>query len=108
MHKLLLSLGFKAYVVQGGDVGAGVARIMAVQYDECIAIHLNADNSGKPEGADGSEIEEVEKEGVERFERWKKRGTGYAIEHGTRPGTIGLALSASPVALLAWYVLFSC
>jgi microsomal epoxide hydrolase len=106
MHKLLLSLGFTAYAVQGGDVGAGVSRVMAVQYAECRAILLNADTSGKPEGADGSEIEDVEIEGVKRYESWGKKGTGYALEHGTRPATVGLALSASPVALLAWYVLF--
>lgn len=26
----------------------------------------------------------------------------YALEHATRPGTIGLVLSSSPLALLAW------
>lgn len=26
----------------------------------------------------------------------------YALEHGTRPATIGLVLSSSPLALLAW------
>jgi microsomal epoxide hydrolase len=104
MHKLLLSLGFNAYAVQGGDVGSGVSRIMAVNYPECKAILLNADTSGKPEGADGSEIESEEVEGIQRFEAWVKKGTGYALEHGTRPATVGLALSASPVALLAWYV----
>jgi microsomal epoxide hydrolase len=103
MHKLLLSLGFTSYAVQGGDVGAGVARILAVQYEECKAILLNADTTGKPEGADGSEIEEVEKQGVERWDSWMKKGVGYATEHGSRPGTVGLALSSSPVALLAWY-----
>jgi microsomal epoxide hydrolase len=103
MHKLVLSLGFKSYAVQGGDVGAGIARILGVQYEECKAVLLNADTTGKPEGADGSEIEEVEKEGVERWNGWRKKGVGYAVEHGSRPGTVGLALSSSPVALLAWY-----
>ena len=29
-------------------------------------------------------------------------GMAYAQEHGTRPATIGLVLSSSPIALLAW------
>lgn len=29
-------------------------------------------------------------------------GNAYAREHGTRPSTIGLVLSSSPLALLAW------
>jgi len=40
MDKLAKCLGFGGrYVVQGGDVGSRVARIMAATYDGCKAIH---------------------------------------------------------------------
>lgn len=102
MHKLLLSLGLKAYAVQGGDVGSTVARMMAVRYSECKAVHLNADISGKPDDVPDSEITDVEMEGLKRSLEWQQTGIAYALEHGTRPSTIGLALSASPLAMLAW------
>jgi microsomal epoxide hydrolase len=104
MHKLLMSLGFgkTGYAVQGGDVGAGISRVLADQYDECKAIHLNFDAMGKPDDVDDSEVEPMEWEGLARAQEWQKTGVGYALEHGTRPATIGLVLSSSPLALLAW------
>lgn len=102
MHKLLLSLGFSAYAVQGGDVGSTVARLMAVRHAECKACHLNADFSGKPEDVPDSEITQREMEALKKGFEWQKTGTAYAMEHGTRPSTIGLTLSASPIAMLAW------
>jgi hypothetical protein len=37
-----------------------------------------------------------------RTEEWRPTGMAYALEHGTRPSTAGLAISSSPLALLAW------
>lgn len=39
---------------------------------------------------------------VERTATWGQNGLAYALEHGTRPSTAGLAISSSPLALLAW------
>lgn len=39
---------------------------------------------------------------IERTETWRQTGLAYALEHGTRPATAGLAISSSPLALLAW------
>jgi microsomal epoxide hydrolase len=60
MHKLLVFLGFKAYAVQGDDVGSTVARMMGVRYEECKAVHLNADVSGRSDDVPDSEITERE------------------------------------------------
>ena len=43
-----------------------------------------------------------EQEQMERNEAWLQTGLAYALEHGTRPATVGLAISSSPLALLAW------
>ena len=39
---------------------------------------------------------------MKRFHEFNNTGSGYAIEHATRPSTIGFALAASPLALAAW------
>ena len=44
----------------------------------------------------------AEKKGLERARQFPITGHAYSLEHGTRPATIGLTLSASPLALLAW------
>jgi hypothetical protein len=47
-------------------------------------------------------LSQAELAGVERYNNFGNVGNAYARMHGTRPGTIGLVLSSSPVALLAW------
>jgi microsomal epoxide hydrolase len=102
MHKLLLSLGFKQYGVQGGDIGSRVSRIMGKTYDECKSVHLNAEVIAKQDDVSDSEVTPEEWQGLERSQKWLSSGTAYAIEHGTRSSTISLVLSSSPLALLAW------
>lgn len=41
---------------------------------------------------------------MERTDTWRKTGLAFALEHGTRPSTVGLAISSNPITLLAWYV----
>lgn len=55
-------------------------------------------------GATGN-LDDLTLEERRHLERSKVRqttGMAYAFEYGTRPATIGLALSSSPLALLAW------
>jgi microsomal epoxide hydrolase len=49
-----------------------------------------------------SSLNSKEQEGLKRGEDFVKMGSGYSLEHATRPSTIGLVLGSSPVALLAW------
>jgi microsomal epoxide hydrolase len=104
MNKLMLGLGFESgYAVQGGDIGSYTSRIMAAKYDSCRAMHLNFCVMPYPENAAGSlPLDETDKEGLDRGDEFGKTGTAYALEHATRPGTIGFVLSSSPLALLAW------
>ena len=39
MHKCMVELGFSKYLSQGGDVGSFTARLMAMEYDECVGVH---------------------------------------------------------------------
>ncbi|KAF2660982.1 alpha/beta-hydrolase [Lophiostoma macrostomum CBS 122681] len=117
VHNLLLSLGFggggkgkgKGYIVQGGDIGSSVARCMAATYAECLACHLNLNFMGKPDGVSDAELaaeyatySAAEKTGLQRMKTFRASGTAYGQMHATRPSTLGLALSSSPLALLSW------
>jgi hypothetical protein len=48
------------------------------------------------------QLSPLEKRALDNVHVWRERGRAYALEHGTRPSTIGLVLSSSPLALLAW------
>lgn len=106
MHKLLVSLGFGStgYLAQGGDIGSIVARHLAARYEACKGMHVNfihfAGIEAKSSPSDA--LSAAEKRGLDRMHAFNTSGRAYAIEHGTRPATIGLVLSSSPVAQLAW------
>lgn len=104
MHKLLLSLGFDKYVVQGGDIGSYVSRNMAATYAECAAMHLNFCIMPEPKSATSSSLPltALEEKGMIRFREFMEFGLAYGRMHGSRPSTIGHVLSSSPLALLAW------
>ena len=55
---------------------------------------------------DQDKLTAFEKERLGMLKHWEEDGMAYAKEHGTRPSTIGHALSSSPLALLAWWVLY--
>lgn len=56
----------------------------------------------KPEGTTIEELSDAHKHGLDRDDWFETYGNAYSKEHGTRPATIGLVLSSSPIALLAW------
>lgn len=48
------------------------------------------------------QLNERDQSRLKRFHEFNNTGSGYALEHATRPATIGFALAASPMALAAW------
>ncbi|TFK31278.1 Alpha/Beta hydrolase protein [Crucibulum laeve] len=101
--KLARGLGFgKGYAVQGGDVGSGVARVMAAEHESCVGVHINFCIMPQPVGVDDSTLNDLDKEGLVRSAEFSRIGSAYALEHATKPSTIGIVLSSSPLALLAW------
>ena len=99
--ELMRRLGYRRYVAQGGDVGAGVTDAMGRQAPEGLAgIHTNLLVSvlGGPQPT-GTEQEKAAAASLEVF---RASGFAYFLEQATRPQTIGYALLDSPVALAAW------
>ncbi|PVH74729.1 alpha/beta-hydrolase [Cadophora sp. DSE1049] len=103
MNELMVGLGFSGYIAHGGDIGSFISRILAVSYDACKAIHLNfCLTAEEPKGVNAADVAEEEKKNLNRLVAFGTTGNAYAKEHGTKGGTIGLALSSSPLALLCW------
>jgi hypothetical protein len=57
-----------------------------------------------PPNDDRSIFSQAEREALDRGALFRQTGWAYGIEQGTRPNTLGFALSSSPLALLAWFV----
>jgi microsomal epoxide hydrolase len=103
LDELMVQLGFSSgFAVQGGDIGSKLARVMGGVHPHAKAIHLNFGIMPDPGNIPDSSYNALEKEGIVRAKDFKLMGSAYAVEHATRPSTIGLALSTNPLALLAW------
>jgi pimeloyl-ACP methyl ester carboxylesterase len=101
--ELMARLGYDRYGAQGGDWGAQVAtRIGVLDPGHCAAIHVNmpiADPAGDTEA-----LTDADRAGLADLRRFQREESGYALEQGTKPQTLGMALNDSPAGLLAWIV----
>lgn len=98
-----LGFGQTGYAVQGGDVGSKIARVLGATTDNATkAVHLNFCIMPDPMNLPDSAYGKLDRAGMERAKWFKSIGSAYALEHATRPSTIGLTPSSSPLALLAW------
>jgi pimeloyl-ACP methyl ester carboxylesterase len=109
---LMKRLGYTRYVSQGGDWGAIISQVMAVQAPEgLLGIHTNMPGTvpssvlrlirnRDPVPSGFSDAEKVAYAGLDAFYR---TGFGYADLMNTRPQTLGYSLADSPVGMAAFY-----
>jgi pimeloyl-ACP methyl ester carboxylesterase len=107
---LMQRLGYKKYVVQGGDWGAIVVEVMALQQPPgLLGIHTNmaatvpsdvskALSAGGPPPAG---LSAEEKHAWDQLDDFYKNGLGYANEMSLRPQTL-YGLVDSPIGLAGW------
>lgn len=101
--ELMARLGYSRYGAQGGDWGSQVtSRIGALDEEHCAAIHLNMAIVDAPK--EPAELTDQEKTDLAAMARFQREEVGYAMEQGTKPQTIGAALTETPSGLLAWIV----
>ena len=99
---LMTRLGYSHWVAQGGDWGAVVTNVLALQKPAGLAaIHLNLPLA-IPASLEGEGATAAEGAALAALRRFVTDGWGYNLMHQTRPQTIGYALADSPVALAAW------
>ena len=107
---LMSRLGYERYVAQAGDIGAGVTGTLGgVDAEHVAAVHVNTDWTALSliEGLLPDEVPDLpaaERERLEHMHAYGKEGRGYLQIQGTRPQTLGYALTDSPVGQLAWIV----
>jgi len=107
---LMKRLGYRQFVAQGGDVGAGVSEVMALQAPpELLGIHVNLPGTIPPDIAKAlqagdpppSGLSVNERRAYEQLQVLFAKRRAYAAEMGTRPQTL-YGLADSPVGLAAW------
>jgi pimeloyl-ACP methyl ester carboxylesterase len=111
-HSLMLRLGYPSYVSQGGDWGAIISQVLALQSPEgLLAIHVNMPATVPADilhhlrnfDAAPAELSQPEKIAYDQLLHFYRDGFGYAAMMNQSPQTIGYALADSPVAMAAYY-----
>ena len=111
--ELMGRLGYSRFLVHGTDWGSVIAVALAQWHaDHIKGIQIGMALCGPPgtNGALGEASDEhlasltpLELEGLARLQWFWESDSGYAAIHSTRPHSIGVAMTDSPVGLLAWY-----
>jgi len=109
--ELMKRLGYARYVAQGGDWGAPISSAMARQgVPGLLGIHINLPATIPPDvasvlatgGPAPAGLSEKERAAFAQVDTFYKKYRAYGVIMGTRPQTIGYALTDSPVGLAAW------
>ncbi|MGI4857785.1 MAG: epoxide hydrolase family protein [Janthinobacterium lividum] len=101
MHRLMREgLGAERYLVQGGDWGATIGSWLAYDQPRAVAaLHLNM---VLLQAGDAQPETPAEREWAKRRAALAQAEAGYSHLQGTRPQTLGIAMSDSPVGVAAW------
>ena len=109
--ELMKRLGYTRYVAQGGDWGSPVSSALARQAPAgLLGIHINLPATIPPDvaavlatgGPAPAGLSEKERVAFDSLDTFYKKYRAYGAMMGTRPQTIGYALTDSPVGLAAW------
>ena len=104
-HALMTEhLGYRRYIASGTDIGAGVARHLALKHPEAVrGIHVSA-VADPPATALSGTLTAAEIAYKARAAQWEADEGAYEHLHYTKPQTLAFALADSPVGLASWIV----
>jgi pimeloyl-ACP methyl ester carboxylesterase len=102
-HQLMTELEYERYGSGGGDFGAGVATLMALDRpDSIVGIHLTNLELAPYIGPGSPALSPAEKAYCETSDLWWQSEGGYRAIQSTSPQTLGYSLNDSPAGLAAW------
>jgi pimeloyl-ACP methyl ester carboxylesterase len=101
-RELMRRLNHERFGVGGGDFGAGVASLLALDYpDQVIGVHLT-NFELLPTAEEAGALTPEEQAYIEASDRWWVREQGYKQIQRTKPQTLSFGLADSPAGLAAW------
>ena len=105
--KLMARLGYDRFGLQGGDWGFWISAATALRHPaHVLGLHLNYVSGRFRPAVDEADVplSEDERDYLGRAQAWSEAEGGYIAIQGTKPLTLGYALTDSPVGLAAWHV----
>lgn len=104
LHRLMTEvLGYRQFIVAGGDGGSAIAQSMAIQFPgSVIAVHLT--DIGWHANAAAGQLSDIERKYVEAARRRFMEDGAYAAVQASQPRALAAALNDSPAGLASWIV----
>jgi len=101
---LMTRLGYQRFGTAGGDIGGAVSRFLALDHpDRVVAVHRM--ESGVPVyTGDPADLTAEEMKYLGQVSNWSATEGAYAAMHRTKPQTLAVSLTDSPVRLASWMV----
>ncbi|KRC66885.1 epoxide hydrolase [Aeromicrobium sp. Root236] len=99
--EIMAALGYERFAAQGSDWGTSVTTRLAQRAtDRVIGIHV-VPPLVPPDPETFDDLTDAEASVIDEMNggEWEE---GYAVQHSTKPQTLGYGLVDSPVGLLAW------
>ncbi|GAB3133039.1 epoxide hydrolase family protein [Amycolatopsis sp. NPDC004378] len=94
---LMQELGYERYGAQGGDWGAAITNSLA-RFGRAVGVHVNF----APVRLTSDDPTPGERRALADLEEFRRTGSGYSGQQGTRPQTLGYGLTDSPAGQAAW------
>jgi len=105
MHALMRGLGYARYGVGGGDFGAGIATVMALDHPaSTLGLHVSNLELSPHLGEGSRPLSDAERGYLAQRDLWDQAERGYSAIQSTKPQTLAYALNDSPAGLAAWIV----
>ena len=102
-HRLMHELGYERYGAAGGDFGAGVATLLALDNpDSVLGVYVSTLELDGYRGPESRPLSTAEQRYLEQRASWDVRERGYSMIQSTKPQTVGYGLNDSPAGLAAW------
>ena len=103
--KLMARLGYTRYGLQGGDWGAIISRLVAIDDAPHVAgLHLNFCIGAAAVGPADADVPPAELQLMQERNKYMENERAYQQIQATKPQTLGFALNDSPAGLAAWIV----
>jgi pimeloyl-ACP methyl ester carboxylesterase len=105
LHGLMGELGYERYGACGGDFGAGVATLLALDQPESLSgIHLSTLEMSPQLDGRSRLLSDAETKYLAQRDTWDASERGYSAIQSTKPQTLAYGLNDSPAGLAAWIV----
>ena len=106
-HSLMLQLGYAQYVVQGGDFGGSILRVMAGDYPSSVISMLSNFWLTPPNATDLLRYQEGltsadENTTIGNYATFTNEMSGYRLEMETQPLQVAIGLTDSPLGNAMW------